>query len=49
MTISKNALHPMALTLDRETMERIERYAYLGSMVNLNWDQSVEVRCMNRI
>ena len=45
MTISKNALLPMVLTLDRETIERVKRYTYLGSMVNLNWDQSVEVRC----
>ena len=35
----------MALTLDRETIERVERYTYLGSMVNSNWDQSVKVRC----
>ena len=35
----------MVLTLDRETIERVERYTYLGSMVNSNWDQSVEVRC----
>ena len=35
----------MVLTLDRETIERVESYTYLGSMVNLNWDQSEEVRC----
>ena len=45
MTISKNELPPMVLTLDRETIKRVERYTYLGSMVNSNWDQSVEVRC----
>ena len=45
MTISKNALPPMVLTLDQETIEQVERYTYLGSMVNSNWDQSVEVRC----
>ena len=44
MTISKNALPPMVLTLDRETIERVKRYTYLGSMVNSNWHQSVEVR-----
>ena len=38
MTISKNALPPMVLTLDRETIERVKRYTYLGSMVNSNWD-----------
>ena len=45
MTINKNALPPMILTLARETIERVERYTYLGSMVNLYWDQSVEIRC----
>ena len=35
----------MVCTLDREAIERVERYTYLGSMVNSNWDQSVEVRC----
>ena len=45
MSISKNAQPLMVLTLDRETIERVERYTYLGSMVNSNWDQSVEVRC----
>ena len=35
----------MVLTLDRETIERVERYTYLGSMINANWDQSEEVRC----
>ena len=45
MTISKNALPPMVFTLDRETIERVKRYTYLKSMVNSNWDQSVEVRC----
>ena len=45
MTIRKNALPPMVLTLDRETMERVKRYTYLRSMVNSNWNQSVEVRC----
>ena len=45
MTIRKNALPPMVLTLDRETIERVKKYTYLGSMVNSNWDQSVEERC----
>ena len=45
MTISKNTPPPIVLTLDRETIEQDERYTYLGSMVNSNWDQSVEVRC----
>ena len=45
MTISKNALPSMVLTLDPETIERVERYTYLESMVNSNWDQSVEIRC----
>ena len=45
MTISKNALPLMVLTLDLETIERVERYTFLGSMVNSNWDQSVEVKC----
>ena len=40
MTISKNALPHMVLTLDR-TIDLVE----LGSMVNLNCDQSVELRC----
>ena len=44
MTISNNALPPMVFTLDRETIKRVERYTYLGLMVNSNWDQSVEVR-----
>ena len=35
----------MVLTLDRENIERVERYAYLGSMANSNWDQSLEVKC----
>ena len=35
----------MVFTLERETIERVERYTYLGSMVNSNWDQSVEVKC----
>ena len=35
----------MVLTLNRETIERVERYTYLGSMVNSNWDKSVEVWC----
>ena len=39
MAISKNALPPMVLTLDRKTIERVERYTYLGSMVNANRDQ----------
>ena len=38
MTISKNAVPPMVLTLDRENIEQVERYTYLESMVNLNWD-----------
>ena len=45
MTISKNALPLMVLTVDQETIKRVKRYTYLGSMVNSNWDQSVEVRC----
>ena len=45
MTISKNALPLMVLTLDRKTIERVKRNTYLGSMVNSNWDQIVEVRC----
>ena len=40
MTISKNALSPMVLTLDRETIERVKRYTYLGSMVNSNWNHN---------
>ena len=36
---------PMVLTLDRETIESMERYTYLRSMVNSNWDQTVEVKC----
>ena len=31
MILSKNALPPMVLTLDRETLKRVERYTYLGS------------------
>ena len=34
MTISKNSLPPMVLTFDLETIERVERYTYLVSMVN---------------
>ena len=45
MSISKNALPPMVLTLDGETIKRVEKYTYLGSMVNSNWDQSVQVTC----
>ena len=45
MTISKNALLAKVLTLYREIIERVERYTYLGSMVNSKQDQPVEVRC----
>lgn len=44
MTISKNALPPAVLTINNQIIEQVQKYNYLGTAVNANWDPSVEIR-----
>lgn len=44
MVISKRQHQPEQLIVKNELVEQVEKYCYLGSLVNSQWDQSIEIR-----
>ncbi|KAK4874454.1 hypothetical protein RN001_013814 [Aquatica leii] len=44
MVISKRQQQESLITLRSQIIERVEKYCFLGSWVNAQWDQSMEIK-----
>ncbi|KAH1021617.1 hypothetical protein HUJ04_011113 [Dendroctonus ponderosae] len=44
MVVSKDQTHNERITLNDQTIERVESYKYLGTLINARWDQATEIR-----
>lgn len=45
MIISKNSVHAGTLTVNQHQIKKVNKYNYLGTNVNDQWDHSQEIRC----
>lgn len=45
MVVSKNNPPPVNLFLDNTPIEQVDKYTYLGTCINQQWDHSVEIKC----